>query len=158
MTVTTGSQVVCRCGQAFCWSCKEEIGVEGYRHYCQHFTMRTSFILSLDPFRLRELIKCCQRCTAGQSCQQCEKCLLYKEPDEKELVREAVQTGKLNASISSQPWIVSDWTCVVVFTARRKWMIEHPELVDQVGDGMAVSIDLTERNRGSSSSSRTSIE
>jgi len=37
-------------------------------------------------------------------------------------------------------------------------MIEHPELVDQVGDGMGVSIDLTERNGGSSSSSRTSIE
>ena len=35
-------------------------------------------------------------------------------------------------------------------TARRKWLIGHPESADQV-DGMGVSLDLTERNRGSSS-------
>lgn len=38
-----------------------------------------------------------------------------------------------------------------MLTARRKWLIEHPELVNQVGDEMGVSLDLPERDRGSSS-------
>jgi hypothetical protein len=63
------NKLVCPCGYSMCYLCRAEIvrsGVQGgYDHFCQHFRM------------------------AGGRCTECEKCDLYREEDEKVILKAA---------------------------------------------------------------------
>ncbi|ORY11354.1 hypothetical protein BCR34DRAFT_624863 [Clohesyomyces aquaticus] len=53
------NKLVCLCGYAMCYVCREGLGNEGYGHFCQHFRERP-----------------------GESCGVCGKCDLYKTEGE----------------------------------------------------------------------------
>jgi hypothetical protein len=64
------NKLVCPCGYKMCYLCRAEIVITpgsagGYEHFCQHFRV------------------------AGGKCLQCDKCELYKDEDEKEILRVA---------------------------------------------------------------------
>lgn len=65
------NKLVCNCGYTMCYVCRQEIGREGYGHFCQHF---------------REL---------GGRCSECDRCDLYIVEDEEGTIRRAaVQAEK----------------------------------------------------------------
>lgn len=65
------NKLVCNCGYTMCYVCRQEIGREGYSHFCQHF---------------RE---------AGGRCSECDRCDLYIVEDEEGTIRRAaVQAEK----------------------------------------------------------------
>ena len=59
------NKLVCNCGYTMCYVCRQEIGREGYGHFCQHF---------------RE---------AGGRCSGCDRCDLYIVEDEEGTIRRA---------------------------------------------------------------------
>lgn len=63
------NKLTCVCGYAMCYICRQELGRghggEGYRHFCQHFR------------------------PAGGVCKECDKCDLYKNEDDENLVKRA---------------------------------------------------------------------
>ena len=59
------NKLVCNCGYTMCYVCRQEIGREGYGHFCQHF---------------RE---------AGGRCSECDRCDLYIVEDEEGTIRRA---------------------------------------------------------------------
>jgi hypothetical protein len=59
------NKLVCNCGYHMCYVCRQEIGREGYGHFCQHF---------------RE---------AGGRCAECDRCDLYIVEDEEGTIRRA---------------------------------------------------------------------
>ncbi|KAG9763000.1 hypothetical protein KCU73_g1642, partial [Aureobasidium melanogenum] len=59
------NKLVCNCGYTMCYVCRQEIGKEGYVHFCQHF---------------RE---------AGGRCTECDRCDLYVVEDEEGTIRKA---------------------------------------------------------------------
>ena len=63
------NKLTCVCGYVMCYICRQAVGRgeggEGYRHFCQHFR------------------------PAGGTCKECDKCDLYKNDNEEELVRKA---------------------------------------------------------------------
>ncbi|GAA5849818.1 hypothetical protein JCM8547_000573 [Rhodosporidiobolus lusitaniae] len=76
------NKVTCRCGSAYCWSCRSPIPASvGYRHFCQHFLP--------DP---------------TQGCTECGRCSLYKETDEKKMVREAAEQARLAWARDHPSW------------------------------------------------------
>ncbi|GAA6001065.1 uncharacterized protein JCM10292_006357 [Rhodotorula paludigena] len=80
------NKVVCRCGFAYCHYCQRDIpSWEGYAHFCRH-----------------------PRNPSAVGCAQCDKCDLWKEPDEGEKVRRAVAR------------------------ARQRWADEHPAWAKKV--------------------------
>ena len=54
------NKMTCRCGAFFCYLCQAPI--DGYDHFCQH---------AHDP---------------GEQCQECNKCILWYEPQDAEKV------------------------------------------------------------------------
>jgi len=64
------NKLVCNCGYAMCYVCRNEIGKEGYGHFCQHF---------------REL---------GGRCKECDRCDLYIVEDEEAVVRRAAERAE----------------------------------------------------------------
>jgi len=64
------NKLVCNCGYAMCYVCRNEIGKEGYGHFCQHF---------------REL---------GGRCKECDRCDLYLVEDEDAVVRRAAERAE----------------------------------------------------------------
>jgi len=60
------NKLVCVCGYAMCYICRSDIGKEGYMHFCQHF-----------------------RAEPGMKCAECERCDLYLEEEEKEVLERA---------------------------------------------------------------------
>jgi len=64
------NKLVCNCGYAMCYVCRNEIGKEGYGHFCQHF---------------REL---------GGRCKECDRCDLYIVEDEDAVVRRAAERAE----------------------------------------------------------------
>lgn len=71
-------QVVCRCGFIYCHSCRREIpSWQGYGHFCPH---------PRDPDRVRR--------PDEPTCDRCDKCSLWDEPDEGQRVRKAVEQGE----------------------------------------------------------------
>ncbi len=65
------NKLVCRCGYAMCYICRKDIGEESYRHFCDHFR---------DP--------------DIESCTICNKCELYRVPDQEAAIREAARRAK----------------------------------------------------------------
>ncbi len=63
------NKLTCICGYSMCYICRQGLGRgdggEGYRHFCQHF-----------------------RATGG-ACKECDRCDLYKNEDDEEVVRKA---------------------------------------------------------------------
>ncbi|KAL5413992.1 hypothetical protein PMIN04_009203 [Paraphaeosphaeria minitans] len=53
------NKLVCTCGYAMCYVCREGLAGVGYQHFCQHF-----------------------RAMPGAKCAECEKCDLYRVEDE----------------------------------------------------------------------------
>lgn len=65
------NKLVCNCGYTMCYVCRQEIGREGYGHFCQHFR------------------------AAGGRCVECDRCDLYIVEDEEGTIRRAaVQAEK----------------------------------------------------------------
>lgn len=60
------NKLVCPCGYRMCYVCRENLGNEGYSHFCQHFRERP-----------------------GQPCSICEKCDLYRVEDEDKVIKRA---------------------------------------------------------------------
>ncbi|KAF2877668.1 hypothetical protein BDV95DRAFT_625471 [Massariosphaeria phaeospora] len=60
------NKLVCLCGYAMCYVCREGLAREGYTHFCQHFRDRP-----------------------GETCAVCEKCDLYRVEDEDVVVGKA---------------------------------------------------------------------
>lgn len=60
------NKLVCVCGYAMCYICRADIGKEGYMHFCQHF-----------------------RAEPGKKCGECERCDLYLEEEEDEVLKRA---------------------------------------------------------------------
>ncbi|KAJ9669708.1 hypothetical protein H2201_000092 [Coniosporium apollinis] len=65
------NKLTCVCGYQMCYVCRQEVGKEGYQHFCQHFRP--------DP---------------GKACQECDRCDLYKMEDEEMVVRRAGQRAE----------------------------------------------------------------
>lgn len=75
------NKLTCVCGYSMCYICRQNIGkagaagnnegAEGYRHFCEHF-----------------------RPNPGQHCTECNKCDLYKNEDEDEMVRRAGENAE----------------------------------------------------------------
>ena len=63
------NKLTCVCGYAMCYICRQALGRghggEGYRHFCQHFR------------------------PAGGVCRECDKCDLYRNEDDEDLVKRA---------------------------------------------------------------------
>lgn len=63
------NKLTCVCGYAMCYVCRQGLGRghggEGYRHFCQHFR------------------------PAGGVCKDCDKCDLYRNEDDEDLVKRA---------------------------------------------------------------------
>lgn len=61
------NKLTCMCGYTMCYVCRQGLGPseggEGYRHFCQHFRYR------------------------GGRCEQCDRCDLYQDENEDEVVR-----------------------------------------------------------------------
>jgi hypothetical protein len=60
------NKLVCNCGYTMCYVCRQEIGREGYAHFCQHF-----------------------REQGGRGCVECQRCDLYLVEDEQGTIRRA---------------------------------------------------------------------
>lgn len=60
------NKLVCVCGYAMCYICRADVGREGYLHFCQHF-----------------------RAEPGKRCGECERCDLYRDEEEEEVIRRA---------------------------------------------------------------------
>ncbi|KAF2403476.1 hypothetical protein EJ06DRAFT_527100 [Trichodelitschia bisporula] len=64
------NKLICVCGYTMCYLCRNEIGTEGYGHFCQHFR------------------------AAGGQCTECEKCDLYRAEDEDVVVKRAKERAE----------------------------------------------------------------
>lgn len=64
------NKLVCNCGYTMCYVCRQEIGKEGYSHFCQHFR------------------------PSGGRCGECERCDLYGDEDEDRAIRSAVEEAE----------------------------------------------------------------
>jgi hypothetical protein len=65
------NKLVCLCGYAMCYVCRQGLAVEGYHHFCQHFRERP-----------------------GETCAECNKCDLYRVEDEERVVARARQRAE----------------------------------------------------------------
>lgn len=65
------NKLTCICGYRMCYVCRSEIGINGYRHFCEHFRP-----LGQGP------------------CSQCDKCDLYRCEDEDVAVKRAAQLAE----------------------------------------------------------------
>lgn len=66
------NKLTCVCGYQMCYVCRKDIGSgEGYRHFCEHF-----------------------RPTGNGSCNQCEKCDLYRCEDDEVVVKKAKEEAE----------------------------------------------------------------
>ena len=101
------NKLMCVCGYAMCYICRQGLGRghdgEGYRHFCQHFR------------------------PAGGVCKECDKCDLYMNEDDENLVKRAgalaekewrekegmtgvVGIGGGHEEASEATWLDTDWT------------------------------------------------
>ncbi|TNY21925.1 hypothetical protein DMC30DRAFT_415572 [Rhodotorula diobovata] len=82
------NKVVCRCGFIYCHSCRREIpSWQGYGHFCPH---------PRDPDRVRR--------PDEPTCDRCDKCSLWDEPDEGQRVRKAVEQARLTWAREHPAW------------------------------------------------------
>ena len=83
------NKLTCICGYAMCYICRQGLGRvhggEGYRHFCQHFR------------------------PAGGCCRECDKCDLYMNEDDDNLVRKA-------GALAEQEWRENEGMTGVVGT------------------------------------------
>ena len=101
------NKLTCVCGYSMCYTCRQGVGRghggQGYRHFCQHFR------------------------PAGGVCSECDKCDLYMNEDDEELVKRAGvlaerewrekegMTGVLgigggHENAPRAPWLKAGWT------------------------------------------------
>ena len=101
------NKLTCVCGYAMCYICRQGLGRghggEGYRHFCQHFR------------------------PAGGACRECDKCDLYINEDDENLVKragalaekkwrekegmtEVVGIGDGQEDATRATWLDADWT------------------------------------------------
>ncbi|KAI5197248.1 hypothetical protein E4T39_07366 [Aureobasidium subglaciale] len=66
------NKLVCNCGYTMCYVCRQEIGREGYGHFCQHFR------------------------ALGGRCAECDRCDLYVVEDEEGTIRRAAIEAEKN--------------------------------------------------------------
>ena len=64
------NKLVCNCGYAMCYVCRNEIGKEGYTHFCQHFREK------------------------GGRCHECDRCDLYVVEDDEAVIRRAAEAAE----------------------------------------------------------------
>lgn len=64
------NKLVCNCGYTMCYVCRNEIGREGYGHFCQHFRER------------------------GGRCAECDRCDLYIVEDEEGVIKRAAEDAE----------------------------------------------------------------
>ncbi|KAL1594296.1 hypothetical protein SLS60_010053 [Paraconiothyrium brasiliense] len=65
------NKLVCTCGYAMCYVCREGLAGIGYQHFCQHF-----------------------RAVPGSKCMECDKCDLYRVEDEAISVQKAKERAE----------------------------------------------------------------
>lgn len=65
------NKLVCTCGYAMCYVCREGLAGIGYQHFCQHF-----------------------RAVPGSRCEECDKCDLYRVEDEAVVVGRAKERAE----------------------------------------------------------------
>jgi hypothetical protein len=65
------NKLVCTCGYAMCYVCREGLAGIGYQHFCQHF-----------------------RAVPGSKCGECDKCDLYRVEDEAVVVQRAKENAE----------------------------------------------------------------
>lgn len=65
------NKLVCTCGYAMCYVCREGLAGVGYQHFCQHF-----------------------RAVPGSRCAECDKCDLYRVEDEAVVVARAKERAE----------------------------------------------------------------
>jgi hypothetical protein len=65
------NKLVCLCGYAMCYVCRQGLAGEGYGHFCQHFRERP-----------------------GEACQECGKCDLYRVENEERVLGRARETAE----------------------------------------------------------------
>lgn len=58
--------MTCPCGYKMCYLCRADVGEEQYDHFCPHFRARP-----------------------GEPCRECQKCLLFQEENEDEVLQSA---------------------------------------------------------------------
>lgn len=78
------NKMTCRCGYIMCYLCRQGIKDVLYGHFCDHF-----------------------RCVPGESCRQCNKCDLYKDPNDDAAMAKAARKAK------------------------KQFLLDHPELAPQ---------------------------
>lgn len=71
------NKLTCRCGYVMCYICRQDIHLEGYKHFCEHF-----------------------RDIPGSSCVQCDRCDLYDVEDERITVERAAERARQEFSRS----------------------------------------------------------
>ncbi|KAF2836055.1 hypothetical protein M501DRAFT_940607 [Patellaria atrata CBS 101060] len=88
------NKLTCVCGYMMCYVCRQQIGKDGYGHFCQHF-----------------------RVQPGRACTECEKCDLYRTEDEDVLIKRAAEQAE-------REWREKNGTDKSVQWEKRVWELE----------------------------------
>ncbi|BFZ62929.1 hypothetical protein YB2330_004041 [Saitoella coloradoensis] len=100
------NKLVCPCGYAMCYVCRQDIREESYAHFCDHF-----------------------RPVPGMPCQECQKCNLYVVEDEGIAVKEAAERAR-------KEWLVQHRNFrEEIYKGAVKGEIGPPGLLDNRSDG-----------------------